>query len=115
MNKAIFALCEGRHNTPAQEAIFPNELNPLDIAGINLVARQKLMGFDAVTVYVTGLSVALVEVIKVCVKYDISLTLMHFDRESGEYYPQIVNEVEICPYCGGAMGNGYACKTCGSH
>lgn len=40
--------------------------------------------------YVTGLSVALVAVINACMRVGISLTLMHFNRETGDYYPQDV-------------------------
>lgn len=45
--------------------------------------------FDLV-LYVTGLSVALVAVINVCMRVGISLTLMHFNKENGDYYPQDV-------------------------
>lgn len=39
-------------------------------------------------IYVTGLTVALVAVINVCLRVGISLTLMHFNRATGDYYPQ---------------------------
>ena len=45
--------------------------------------------FDLV-LYVTGLSVALVSVINVCLHVGISLTLMHFNQATGDYYPQDV-------------------------
>lgn len=48
--------------------------------------------FDLV-LYVTGLSVALVSVINVCMRVGISLTLMHFNQATGDYYPQ---EVMTC-------------------
>lgn len=38
--------------------------------------------------YVTGLSVALVAAINACMRVGISLTLMHFNQETGDYYPQ---------------------------
>lgn len=44
-------------------------------------------------IYVTGLTVALISVLNVC-RYnaigDINITLWHYDRESGKYYPQTV-------------------------
>lgn len=38
--------------------------------------------------YVTGLSVALVAAINACMRVGISLTLMHFNQATGDYYPQ---------------------------
>lgn len=38
--------------------------------------------------YVTGLTVALGEVIKYCFENIIDLTLMHYDRNTNEYYAQ---------------------------
>ena len=38
--------------------------------------------------YVTGLTVATVAVINVCIRVGISLTLMHYDQSTGDYYPQ---------------------------
>lgn len=46
-------------------------------------------GFDLV-LYVTGLSVALVAVINACIRVGIGLTLMHYNRDTGNYYPQDV-------------------------
>lgn len=86
------ALCEGRHEIPQAEdgAIFGNNLNPLDLLGMAITAEEKLMDVQILNLYVTGLTVALVTVINVCHNKGIDLTLWHFDRESGEYYPQKV-------------------------
>lgn len=46
-------------------------------------------GFGLV-LYVTGLTVALVAAINACMRVGISITLMHFNQESGDYYPQDV-------------------------
>lgn len=43
--------------------------------------------------YVTGLTVATVAVINVCIRVGISLTLMHFNQANGDYYSQ---EVMTC-------------------
>ena len=40
--------------------------------------------------YVTGLGVALVAAINACLRVGISITLMHYDRDTGSYYPQDV-------------------------
>ena len=97
-------LCEGRHAIPqvTDGYIFPSEVNPTDIYGLWTTACNKLCttyknkGLDFHTdkpvlhLYVTGLTVALVEVINVCRKLDITLRLYHYNRETGDYYVQNV-------------------------
>lgn len=86
------ALCEARHQMPSvvEGAVYPSTVNPLDLAEMQNQAETALNGVTALNLYVTGLTVALVEVIKVCHKNNIALTLYHYDRETGEYYPQKV-------------------------
>ena len=87
----IFGLCSARHAMPdcVQEFIFPNEISdPTDTESLYQLAAQSLKDCDSVTVYVTGLTVALGAVVSYCAKNAIGLTLMHFDRNSGDYYPQ---------------------------
>lgn len=43
-----------------------------------------------VNLYVTGLTVALIAALNACRDNGVTVTLWHFDRESGEYYPQDV-------------------------
>lgn len=43
-----------------------------------------------VNIYVTGLTVALIAAINACKVNNISVTLYHFNRETGTYYPQEV-------------------------
>lgn len=86
-------LCKCRHEIPqaVDGAVFDTVVNPLDVAGLDEQAKSALTGVDCLTLYVTGLTVALVAVINACRTLGIELTLMHFDRESGSYYPQKVN------------------------
>lgn len=90
--RKIMELCRGRHEiTDAVDgAVFPNELNPLDIAGIDADCAESLQGVTELTLYVTGLTVALVSVLNYCHANNVKVTLMHFDRDSGNYYPQDV-------------------------
>ena len=90
--KKIYALCEGRHEMPEEieGAIFSNTIDPLDIDEMEKIASDKLEGVQFLTLYVTGLSVALVAVINICHQKGIELVLMHFDRATGNYYPQEV-------------------------
>lgn len=92
--EASLALCEGRHNIPDAEDgfIFGNELNPLDVKGLETEAYKKLrdLEINKLNLYVTGLTVALIAVINACKKLGIEVTLYHFDRVSNTYYPQKV-------------------------
>ncbi len=84
-------LCVGRHEIAGvNEYIYPNELNPLDLNGMEMRAKEKLAGVKTLKLYVTGLTVALVAVINVCRELNIKLTLMHYNRDNGEYYSQEV-------------------------
>lgn len=47
-------------------------------------------GEHPLVVYVTGLTACVAAVISVCVCYGVDLTLMHYDRASGGYLPQVV-------------------------
>lgn len=90
--KKCMALCEGRHNIPeaVDGAVFGNELDPLAVGEMEAEAIQKLGGTEALNLYVTGLTVALVAVLNACHQLGIRVTLYHFDRNSGQYYPQEV-------------------------
>ncbi len=93
MNTEKFGLCLGRHNIPGVESyIFGNEIDPLDLDGMEKQAREKLHTFHnkKITLYITGLTVALISALNVCRDFNITVTLMHYDRESGNYYVQEV-------------------------
>ena len=84
-------LCVGRHEIAGvNEYIYPNELNPLDLNGMEQQAKSKLAGVSELTLYVTGLTIALICVVNVCKELNIKLTLMHYNRDNGDYYPQEV-------------------------
>ncbi len=86
------ALCDSRHPIPdaVDGAVFPNTINPLAVEELEQMAKSALVNTDSLTLFVTGLSVALVAVINVCHANNIILTLMHYDRDTGTYYPQKV-------------------------
>ena len=109
----IVGLCASRHPMPVTEFIFPEVVNPTDFdgmektvedfilhhVGLTVTERQALdqrygedvpcwTGKRSLIVYVTGLTAAVLAVVKVCALNGVSLTLMHYDRESGEYLPQ---------------------------
>lgn len=92
VEEVFMSLCEGRHEIPEaiDGSIFGNTLNPTDIAGMETEAKKQLGCICKLNLYVTGLTVALVAVLNVCREKHIAVTLYHFDRETGSYYPQEV-------------------------
>ena len=94
MNKNLcLALCQGRHEMPAEVAgsIFGQEVDPLDVQGLEEKASAVVAGAETATIYVTGLSVALVAALNACKKASVKkVVLMHYNRDAGSYYPQEV-------------------------
>lgn len=101
MKKTInIALCEARHDMPecVIGAIYPNTVDPIDVAGINKTADAFMRDHsgDVVNVYVTGLTICTIAVVKAALmrlatdKPCPALTLWHFDRATGDYYPQTI-------------------------
>lgn len=90
----VKGVVQGRHEiSEVKDYIFTNTLDPADRQGIRSLAQKSLEFLskgDNLTVYVTGLTVALVEVINICHEKGARLTLMHFDRNTGTYFPQEV-------------------------
>ena len=85
-------LVKGRHEIPGiEEYIFETVEDVLDFKSMHNQVHSKLSHHDGgVVVYVTGLTACLVEVINYCTLNLIPLTLMHWDRETGNYVPQTV-------------------------
>lgn len=84
-------LCQGRHDIPGvEEYIYPTEVDPTDLPGLRHQVHESLRDCGSVDLYVTGLTVALVEVINYATKNNISLTLWHYNRDTGNYYSQSV-------------------------
>lgn len=114
--KKTMGLCYGRHSIPGiTDYVYTEEVNPLDTNRLYSVAASVIGDATELSLYVTGLSVALLAVVSYCAKADIALTCYHFNRENGEYYPQTVLSTEICPFCGHPKGNGWYCTNCGSN
>lgn len=112
------ALCESRHPIPGVErAIFPNTItDPTDLGSLMEIAASAIPSdCTELTVYVTGLTVAMLAVVRLCLFREISLTAMHYDRENGTYYQQDIVRFDDCPFCGGRINAfNYACPHCGS-
>lgn len=92
LNEKTMLLCEGRHDIPQaiDGAIFPSVVNPTDINALQRTVREKLENVTHLKLYVTGLTVALIEVINYCSMFDIELTLYHYNKDTNNYYAQDV-------------------------
>ena len=71
-------------------SVFGTELDPLDLSGMEREAAKQLCDVFTLNLYVTGLTVALIAVLNVCREQKIKVTLYHYNRETGNYYPQEV-------------------------
>ena len=90
MKTTILGLCEGRHELPVSGFVVKNIVDPTDLQGMMDTAQEALLSVESLELYVTGLTVACSTVIRYCLINLIPLKLMHFDRESGSYYPQVI-------------------------
>lgn len=112
----VVGLCAGRHDMPVGEFIFPTEVDPTDFRAMSRTVDAFLdnrvgthlsnygtrfndneyadievtTGDRPLVVYVTGLTACVAAVIRGCVYRGIELTLMHYDRTTGGYLPQVV-------------------------
>lgn len=86
-----YGLCRGRHKMPIDNYIYPeNSSDPTDVQSLTTQAAKILPQSDSVAIYVTGLTVALVAALNVCRTRNISVTLLHYNAATGEYYAQTV-------------------------
>ncbi len=92
--RVSLALCQGRHEMPScvEGAIFSQEVNPLDCQGLEKQALDKLQSLDCneLNLFVTGLTVALVATLNAAKALKIKVVLYHFNKNTGDYYPQEV-------------------------
>nr|DAO66588.1 MAG TPA: hypothetical protein [Caudoviricetes sp.] len=85
-------LCAGRHIIPDIEGyIFDKIEDVTDLRAMSKQVHASLRNIEALDLYVTGLTVALIAVINYCNFNLIPLTLWHFNSATGEYFPQEVN------------------------
>jgi hypothetical protein len=92
--KLTLGLCEGRHDIPVDGYIYHDIKDPMDFDELKNVAFESLWRYGhsdvELTLYVTGLTPALISVLNQCGVLEIDVTLMHFDKSSGAYKPQKV-------------------------
>lgn len=99
-------LAAGRHDLPVADFIFNDGdiTFPIDPVALQRVVARKFddlrltpAGNHHVTLFVTGLTAATTAVIRVCFKAHHKLTLMHFDRDTGNWIsdPVFTNDDDI--------------------
>ena len=113
-------LCEGRHPMPVTNYLFPQIVeNPCDIKALYETADRAIPeGISNLRIYVSGLTQALTATIRVCQDRCINLILMHYDREQNRYYPELMLQYDVCPFCGGATesrNGAMFCSWCGAN
>lgn len=91
----VVGLIRGRHNLPPHvtQYIWQKDISDVtDIEGMEQYAEEWVVKARAawLTVYVTGLTQALVAVIKACYKNHVPLMLMHYNRKTKDYFKQRV-------------------------
>ena len=80
---------KGQHPLTAKSYIFEKDVeNVLQIDDIQDIIHNKLKRCSDLTLYLEKLSPAIVEVTKYCFSHNIELTLIYYDRETGECFPQ---------------------------
>ena len=117
-NAVVVGLCAGRHDMPVGEFIFPTEVDPTDFRAMSRTVDafldtrvgthiswgprrnaasvddedgvEFICGNRPLVVYVTGLTACIAAVIRGCVYNGVDLTLLHYDRTTGKYIPQVV-------------------------
>lgn len=89
----------GRHEIPVDKFVFDEAITNFDIKSIedhvNTVMNKEVFRydgetFDAVYLYVTGLTVVITSVVKWCFDNDVSLSLMHYDTVAQDYVEQVM-------------------------
>ena len=87
----IFGLCQGRHDWPAKDGIFPKKVDHVNNKWLEDVADRRIPSdCTRLAVYVSGLTIAMLAVVKVCARRGIKLTAYHYNPESGVFSRQDV-------------------------
>lgn len=91
--EAAIARAALAHYRAGESQYLPTAKYAQAVEGMGRFPRVDVAQGFGLVLYVTGLSVALVSIINVCLHVGISLTLMHFNQANGDYYSQ---EVMTC-------------------
>lgn len=115
LEKITVGLIKGRHDMPVSDYIFEKVEDMFDYDAISnhithFISRKVGLSYNegggiysckgekTLVVYVTGLTAVACELVDVCNKLGVPLTLMHYDRDSGDYRPQVLGTEEAIWY-----------------
>lgn len=100
MKAILFKARHSHSEIDGLQAIFPEGVNPLDFKELDRIAEDFVCSCkeEHLDIYVTGLTVATVAVIRSAIGYNKSLTLWHYDREADCYRPQKVVTARLFEY-----------------
>lgn len=93
---ASFVLCEGRHEIPEKDALFPTVVPVLAFGKLELLAMEKLKpladdGCSKLIIYATGCVSAMIAALNVATQLSFrEVSVMHFDAVSQGYQEQKV-------------------------
>lgn len=88
----VMGLCKDRHPAPVKEGVFPMwVMNTFNSETMYEKANAGIPeDCGRLALYVTGLTVAIMAVVRVCSERHISLTCYHYDKNHGTYNRQDV-------------------------
>ena len=113
--KGVFGLCKGRHEIPnVTDYIFDEEIKY--VFDFEYLRKKALVisPYKKVDLYVTGLTVTVIEVLRVAIQNQVEVDLYHFDRDTGNYVRQPFIRLERCGFCKEVFGFGWHCQNCGA-
>ena len=90
-------VCAGRHEMPVDGYVVDNIDDPADFTEIRQKVDEGMREYyckgntpHVLDLYVTGLTVVLVEILNWCRQHSIGVTLWHYDAKTGQYFGQNV-------------------------
>lgn len=93
MKTLKLGLCAGRHTIDGIQGYIFEEIRDVTAVGTlfnEAYAKLKELENGKLELYVTGLTVALIEVLNACRFLNIKMELYHFNRETNNYFRQDV-------------------------
>lgn len=100
MLKISLGTIKGRHQLPVTDYVFNNEIQDVtdvekiqqdvDYYFVEHIANERSKDKVRIILYVTGLTVVTLAIVRACILYDCELVCMHYDRDTNCYLGQIV-------------------------